>query len=219
MAKAFFAAISIALAGMLSLPGHAATVTYDFEEFARGDVIADLTLGPLTGRAFARGGVGALVAFDTVRPTGRDYDLAGPIQDTSGAPKDFGKVMIIQENNKRFRNGRFKPDDNAGGGVMTFIFDQRVRFHGVDIIDVEEPGVDVFLDGVRIAEGVGRSADHRYAAFQYSDPVYGHELKFVFQGSGAIDNLIVSNVPLPPTALLMLTGLGALGVGARLRRA
>lgn len=219
MVKAWLTPIAIALGAALAAPTHAATVTYDFENFARGDVVSDLALGPLTGSAFARGGVGVLVAFDTVRPSGGDTDLAGPLQDLSGTPKDFGKVLIIQENNRRFRDGRFKPDDNAGGGVMTFRFDQRIRFDSVDILDVEEPGVDVFLDGVLIGDSVGESADHRFAAFRYSDPIYGHELKFVFQGSGALDNLVVSNVPLPATAVLMLTAFGAFGLGVRLRRA
>lgn len=203
----------------------AAVTLFKFDEFKRGEVIDAISKDGLSATVSATGGVGEAVAFNTKKPTGGDTDLASPISDLDGNTKNFKKVVIIQENNQRFRNGRFIPDDNAGGGSITFIFDTLISFLSVDILDVEEPGVDIFLDGVLLMAAAGESADHRFATATNNVLRLGQELRFEFEGSGALDNLLVqapqsvSQVPLPAGGALLLTGLAGFGFFARRRRA
>lgn len=207
---------TIFLAGVLALgvqaSAAASTVTYHFNDFLAGDVITNISQGGLAATVSATGGIGLAVAFDTDNYTGGDDDLSAPITDLGGMPKDFQEVVIIQENNRRDRAGRLIPDDAAGGGALIFTFSQQIAFVSADILDVEEPGVDIYLDGVELLHDAGESADHRFATAVNPalSPMYGSELKFIFEGSGAIDNLSVSRVPVPMPMLLLLTAFGGL---------
>lgn len=214
--RALFLAVGLAFA---THGASAATVTFDFESFARGDVIGALSQNGLSATVTATGGIDAAVAFDTENFSGGDDDLAAPLTDLAGSPGDFGKVAIVQENGRRDAAGALIPDDNARGGTLSFLFSRSVAFVAVDILDVEEPGVDIFLDDVRILANAGRSADHRFAHVSNLNPnlLTGRELRFVFQGSGAIDNIQVSSVPLPAGGLLLLSSVLGLGAARRLR--
>ncbi len=98
--------------------------------------------------------------------TGGDEDLAtgkGKYKDKDGnwikydSPEQ-GKVLIIQENNGA-------PDDQAGGGVISFNFtdEKGVDFNNIGLLDFDDPGVPTFnftfLDNTTQQFKFGEDAD------------------------------------------------------------
>ena len=198
-----------------SASGSAAVFTFDFEEFSKGDQITAMSRGGLSASVSATGGVDAVVAFDTDDFSGGDRDLSAPIVDSGGVAKDFGIIPVIQED-----GDFFDPDDEAGGGTFTLVFNTLIRFLGADFIDIEEPGAQIFLDDVLILGPVGVSGDRMFASVG-ADPAntFGTKLEIVLAGSGSFDNLTVATVPLPAAAWLLIGGLGGLYLTSRRRRA
>ena len=207
-------------AALFPATGQAMVYTFDFDEFTGGDVITSITRGGLSATVSGTGGIGEVVAFDTNNPTGGDSDLAADIEDLSGTVKAFGLIPIIQENGT-VNNGTVNdPDDAAGGGTFTFVFDQMIRFLGTDFIDIEEPGASIFLDGTQILGPVGASGDGKFASVG-GDPQnrLGTTLSITLVGSGSFDNLSVATVPLPMAGWLLISGVGGLFLMGRRRRA
>lgn len=78
----------------------------------------------------------------TNKCTGGDEDLAtgkGKYGNIKYDSPEQGKVLIIQENQKA-------PDDQAGGGVITFNFtdEKGVDFNNIGLLDFDDPGVPTF---------------------------------------------------------------------------
>lgn len=207
-------------AALFPATGQAMVYTFDFDEFSGGDVITSITRGGLSASVSATGGIDQVVAFDTNNPTGGDSDLGADIKDLSGTAKAFGLIPIIQENGTVNNGTVSDPDDAAGGGTFTFVFNQMIRFLGADFIDIEEPGATVFLDGIQILGPVGASGDQQFASVG-GDPLnrFGTTLSIRLQGSGSFDNLAVATVPLPMAGWLLISGVGGLFLMGRRRRA
>lgn len=215
MIKNFFnGAAMAAMLGALGTMGGAQAASikiFDFEEFNAGDLITSIARDGLsatvsTNRQFD------VMAFDGGNPTGNDNDLADPFSSALGS-QSFGIFPVISED-----GDSSDPDDNARGGRMIFRFDQSITFISADLLDIEEPGVRIILDGTNVfgrKARVGASGDNQFAFVDGADPVRGTVLQVRFRGSGAIDNLAVQPVPLPGAALLFGT---ALGIGAAIRR-
>ncbi|NEQ75144.1 MAG: hypothetical protein F6K23_20110, partial [Okeania sp. SIO2C9] len=71
---------------------------------------------------------GAMI-FDSANPTGEDPDLATDSE---------GNILIISED-----GDSSDPDDNAGGGVITFDLDNPIELNSINFVDIEETGGEV----------------------------------------------------------------------------
>ena len=194
---------------LLSFVGGASAATIDFSTnnggaLNHGDFLdgAFDFGGGLTGTVSTVGGNDNLAQiFDTTETGTEDPDLENPTP-FNGAQANIGNVLIVNEDESRV-------DDNARGGVITFLFDTAVRFLGVTIIDLENPNQPLTISWDGGNSGGLFNADNEYSFF--STDVETNSLTFSFKGSGAIDNLEVQAVPVPASALLLLGGLGAFG--------
>ena len=93
--------------------------------------------------------------FDSSNPSGNDDDLGSPNETFGGPGKGdggeqgqpgenydtLGNVLIISED-----GDQSDPDDNAGGGVITFTFDTPTPVLSIPILDTEEPIVFTAYD-------------------------------------------------------------------------
>ncbi len=197
--------------------GAASAATVDFESFANGEIINTQVSGVTFS---ATGGTGEAVIFTTtapVDPASGDPDLEAPFEDVDGGADLFpGNVLIVSEN--ACSGGFCLPADDAVGGTITADFDnaEGVIFESINVFDVTDGNasfsIDVFgLDDVTMlgtitaAAGIG---DNEFATLVNDIEGVVGKLVFNFGGSGAIDDLKFTEVPLPGALLLMLTGLG-----------
>lgn len=194
--------------------GYASASTITFESYSHGDFVDgafDFGDG-LTGSISTSGGSGIAQIYDThvndtsVPSRNRDPDLYFP-------RASLGKVLIVNENRNRV-------DDNAGGGIITFVFDTIVKFSGLTLVDLEaHQPVTITADGGYssgpLDTAVSGNGDNEFRDYALGTPIFTKTLTFSFAGSGAIDNLQVSAVPLPASALMLLGGLGAFGAMRR----
>ena len=156
-------------------PGETITVdfgTVDGVALAAGTVVTDQFEGLTIA---ATGGAGSAMIFDSANPTGGDDDLAVPEADN---------LLIISED-----GDSGDPDDNAGGGVLSFEFDAPVTVDTIDLVDIEETGSSVQLfdaDGALIetvdipATGDGSLQELTVGVADVS------RLEVILTGSGAI---------------------------------
>ena len=168
----------------------------------------------LTGTISTVGGSGTAQVFDTSLPRNsatEDRDLLRPRSvDTRNRSSALGNALIVNEHRSRI-------DDNARGGAITFMFDNLVSFSGVTLIDLEHnQPVTILADGYN--SGEQSNADNYFSLFSLDTPIMTSFLTFQFAGSGAIDNIEVSSVPVPAPALLLLGGLGAFGAMRRRKK-
>lgn len=224
----------------------AVALTIDFEEFGHGDIVESSKGVTITTKNIG-GGPDLGVAFDTMELGTADRDLqyfspgisGGESGWTQGnlAPNSFmGNVLIIQEHRYSCRSTScWNPDDEGSRPAGSFEFD----FSGLgiysefsmDLVDVEsstaEPGSVVFYLGAIQVASVGfmdflndPTVVYGNNSANHVDVLSGGEFDRVvinMGGSGAVDNITVSNaVPEPSAALLFAVGVAA--VRARLRR-
>ncbi|MGK7940825.1 MAG: SdrD B-like domain-containing protein, partial [Crocosphaera sp.] len=119
---------------------------------------------------------GAMI-FDSANPTGGDFDLA---------TKSEGNILIISED-----GDSSDPDDNAGGGVITFKLDNSVEVNSINFVDIEETGGKVLTtdaDGNISTTSIPAPGDGSLQTLNINDSdVVKIEVHLV--GSGAISGL------------------------------
>lgn len=149
-------------------------VKIDFNALAAGAVVLDQFDGVAISAA---GGSGDAMIFDSANPTGGDTDLATANQ---------GNVLIISED-----GDQSDPDDNAGGGTLTFAFDNPSFIFDIKVIDTEEGGVITLFDA---DNGVIGTVDIPQIGDGETDQVLIDtdgvaRMEVSLNGSGAVDDL------------------------------
>ena len=224
--KTLFSALTVS--AVMIGAAHAAVI--DFSGFSAGTIIDDEYAAD--GVTFsATGGAGHAVVFDTNNPTGNDGDLAAPFKLYNDPTTEItpGNILVISDNKSSVScsaTACTPADDEASGGVITAVFDSVVNFHGFNAFDVTDGGkkfevkfydVNDLLIGsiLQAAPGVG---DREYQAFDNLLYANVKKIEFIFGGSGGIDGLKFTEVPIPGALPLLLSGLALGGFVSRKRK-
>jgi hypothetical protein len=191
--------------------------TIDFENDAAGN---PMVAGQIVDNEYAAWGVRfstdnpasqPLMVFDSRYPTGGDQDLGTPHQDFGGPGiGDGGRAGQLGENSQPLGNlliisedgDANDPDDDAGGGLVTALFDVPTEVLSLFIVDTDvgETGGTVTAydaaDGVISAASIvdfGDNSAQRVAV----NAIGVSKLEVNFPSSGAVDNILVciDNVP------------------------
>lgn len=126
--------------------------------------------------------------FDSANPTGGDWDLGFANQ---------GNLIIISED-----GDSSDPDDNAGGGTITFDFDNPSDLHDIKLMDIEETGGTIDLldaDGNLIKTVAIPAAGNNSIQTIELKAAGVSQMKINLAGSGAVDDLCFKpgDAPLP----------------------
>lgn len=179
------------------------------------------------------GGPDVAVVFDTLNPTGRDFDLGGPFNSNNpDLPDNYiaNNVLIIHE---RFDCDGIRcaePDDEGSrpAGRFFFEFSTPIRLESIDFFDVEtaengrrpenairlfDAGDNEIMPATFFTPDTGGDNLWDRLAFNV-DGITRIELNM--GGSGAIDNISYSIIPVP--SAVWLFGCGLIGLAALARR-
>jgi len=154
----------------------------------------------------------------------------------------LGTMLILQENNTGCADGVCDDPDDEGrrpAGQLSFDFSTAVSDFGFDAVDIESATAEEafirFHDGsdsveISLMEYVTATGDfydativlgdnnaNRFAAISASELGLSKfdRVEFTLGGSGALDNIVVTPVPEPSTALMIGLGLGGLALRRR----
>jgi hypothetical protein len=158
------------------------------------------------------------------------------------AGTQLGTILVLQENNTGCDSGICSSPDDEGArpaGVLSFDFSMPILGFGFDAVDIEsvtaENAMISFFDNqtrqmaqVNLTEffdmssalydaslELGNNSANRFApitvAFLGISQI--DRVEFRFGGSGGLDNLVMTPMPEPSTALLL--GLGLAGIAAK----
>lgn len=140
-----------------------------------------------------------------------DTDLIPAMQGENGVG---GNVLILQDTSGGI------PNDFPGGGTISFTLTSGPSFflEGFSAID---DGVFEAFDANGLLGSITLMSDNETGrtTFMSSRINVGDTFSFDYSGSGGIDSLVVAPVPVPAALPLVLTGLGALALVRRRRKA
>ncbi len=209
---------------LLLMLSNAHAIIIDFEVdgdglgLSAGDVLTNQfnTLGISIS---ATGGSNQAMVFDSANPTGGDRDLVtAGYHPTNDSP--LSNILIISED-----GDSSDPDDNAGGGTITFNFDLGVVMHSIGILDIdrgEGNGVELFdIDSLSLGYfAFSDLGDNSYQEILFGDMSGVALMEVSFSGSGAITEFeySTSTIPEPSIVALMVAGLAGLGFAHRRRK-
>lgn len=226
---------------LLCLGSAANAVVLGFDDFATGQIIDDeYALQPATGVTVSAvnlsDGPDAAIIFDTNSPTGGDFDLAGPFSSDNPLLSDNfapGNVLIIQETNDcNFTTGFCAEPDDEGSqaaGRFEFTFNSAVTLNTLDFFDIEfnenngHPDSEIHLfdmNGSEIFSGSffvpNTNGDNKWNQLDFGNAAGVKRMVIEMKGSGAIDNLAYTAIPVPAAIWLFGTGLlGLVGIAGR----
>jgi hypothetical protein len=226
---------------LLCLGSAANAVVLNFEGFSAGQIIDDeYSVAPTPGVTISAvnlsSGPNAAIIFDTNSPTGGDSDLGAPFNsDNSLLSDNFlpGNVLIIQETNDcNFITGFCDVPDDEGSqraGEFEFIFNNAVTLETLDFFDIESgensghadseihlydaSNSEIFIGSFFVPNTNG---DNKWNQLDFGSVVGVKRMVIEMKGSGAIDNLVFTAVPIPATVWLFGSGLlGLIGIAKK----
>ena len=225
------------LMSCLTPPAHA-VVVLDFEDFDAGTII-DIEYAPLVNISVDNKRMGAPdagVVFDTLNPTGGDTDLMGPF-DTNDVNNlgltgnhTAGKVLIIHETDNCDALTCDDPDDEGSrpAGTFFFEFENLVTLESIDFFDVEtaENG-KTENNSIKLFDAADNEIMHGmfYTPDTGGDRMWDQvffgvdgvkRIELNMGGSGAIDNIRFTVIPVP--SAVWLFGSGLIGLAGLARR-
>jgi hypothetical protein len=189
------------------------------------------------------GGPDLAVAFDSTLSNTRDPDLEGTFNSNNSALADDydpGNILIIQENSVGCSGGTCNSPDDEGSrpaGIISFKFNQVIELLSIDFFDIEtaEDG-STLSNRIRLYDDTNAEIFAEIFANIYHTPDTGGDnlwdqvlfgsanqglsgikrVDVYFGGSGALDNLTYSVVPVPAAVWLFGTALlGFIGFSRR----
>ncbi len=205
MIRKFLSIAALYIVAMVS--AHAATI--DFENFSPGDIVTgEIVSGVILNvepNGTTNGMVRELMIFDGTCNNGTANDCTGGDKDLFFP--EFGNILIISED-----NDSNDPDDNAIGGNIIFSFVQDAMNISLDVLDVENGGpmdnwVSAYLDGVLVDRIFVDSADNEAVSAMFAADLIADQIIVHLHGSGAVDNLNFSAIPIPAALPMFLAGL------------
>lgn len=224
--------IRSALAAMLLLApaAQAGVLTFDEAVFGHGTVVNNQYTPLVTISAInIGGGPNLAVAFDSTLSGTLDPDLEGLFDSNNAAlADDFdpGNILILQENDTGCGDGTCnRPDDEGDrpAGILSFQFSQAIELLSMDFFDIEsaEDGAtpnnrirlfdtsntEIFANTFYTPDTGG---DNMWDQVLFAQGISGvGRIDVYLGGSGAVDNLVYSVVPVP--AAVWLFGSALLG--------
>lgn len=201
----------------LLLASSAASATVvDFDDYSAGTIIDDeYAAGPGPGGVFIsadnfNNALDVAVVFDTNNITGGDTDLRAPFfrGDEALSP---GNVLIIQENGPCSATACDVPDDEGARAAGKFIleFVVPVILESIDFFDIEEPES---MGSIQLFDNQGALLPDMFAVPDtggnntWDSVVFNvvgvKRVEILMGGSGAIDNIAFSVIPVPAAAWL-----------------
>lgn len=198
--------VTLPLGGIL---GNCQVLDFDFangpDEPVTGEVISDqwaITGLAVAGDSFNGASPDKVIVFDSAAPTGGDGDLATPGYGP-GNTFGYGKLLILAENVVDANNdGNVDvPDDDAGGGVITFDFGggEPVEVCSITVVDIDDSnGSEVRFvksDSSVSTLPLPNAGDNsvQTLTFLETDVV---RMEVQFGGSGGIAEVLVAPCPL-----------------------
>ena len=183
--------------------------------------------------------------FDTNFTGTPDPDLEDPWNGGNlPTATNLDRILIIQEHNSSQSPDDEGDQGSTGAGSITLEFTTAITSFGLDLVDIENGGSTESKFGfLQFFDGTSSTGEIFFSTFTTQggaagDAVFGDNYinrvnlltaaSFGFasfdkvvvklQGSGGIDNLTFTEVPLPAAWLLLGAGLASLGIVARRRR-
>lgn len=214
-------------------PGLVHAGVIDFDDLAAG-IIVDSEYSPvMTVTVDNRGGgPDVAVVFDTLHPSGGDLDLGGPFNSNNPELSDdytANKVLIIHETHNCNALTCDDPDDEGSRPAGRFFFDfsTSITLESIDFFDVEtdengrrpENAIRLFDEaGSELMPGSfytpDTGGDNMWDRLVFN--VAGvRRIELGMGGSGAIDNIAYSVIPIPSAIWLFASGLIGLAVLSR----
>jgi len=214
-------AAAILLISVLGSTASAAVI--DFEGFTAGLIIDnEYAAGPsgaIISAVNFNNDLDVAVIFDSGNITGGDFDLGAPFMRGEDV-LDPGNILIIQENGPCSETACETPDDEGGRDAGRFIieFNSLVILESIDFFDIEEPES---MGSIQLFDGNGQLLPDMFAVPDTGgDNTWDQEIfnvagvkrvEILMGGSGAIDNITYSVVPVPAAVWLFGSALGLLG--------
>ena len=148
------------------------------------------------------GGPDKAILFDSSAPTGGDTDLVTPgygMNHEEGFA--YGMLLVVAENDNGELDGVVaNPDDEAGGGILRFDWDDPVQVCLVTLLDVDEGGgadVTTWLDGGLLETFHVDPLDDNNLQWVLPELFPLDRLEVDFSGSGAVAQ--IDFLPCPRT--------------------
>jgi hypothetical protein len=192
----------------------------DFNGITAGTVVAgqDPSGTTVPGASFGEftlscinngGGPSSIVVFDSQAPTGGDVDLGTPHEDFGGPgvgsggetgqpganDRSWGHLLVIAENIVDDDGDGLvdTPDDEGGGGVFVFDFEQAVNIQRVVLVDIDsdETAVVRLYNSVGLlstlsAQSLGNNSVQTLMGEEYSGV---HRMEIELSSSGAVGEI------------------------------